>query len=106
VQFHPGNNVGLGRDYTLFSLIEGVVKFEKFGPDRKKVSKVLRVLSVSNAIHVFFSFLRLSNKRKKAKLVKGVFPMRSNQVNAFLVLQMIGYLEMCWVFRCIAAVRV
>eukprot|EP00250_Pteridium_aquilinum_P020766 c24938_g3_i1 orf=492-1109(-) len=36
--FHPGNNVGLGRDYTLFSLIEGTVKFEKFGPDRKKVS--------------------------------------------------------------------
>ncbi|MCO5572878.1 hypothetical protein L7F22_026637 [Adiantum nelumboides] len=36
--FHPGNNVGLGKDYTLFSLIDGVVKFEKYGPDRKKVS--------------------------------------------------------------------
>ncbi|MCO5559206.1 hypothetical protein L7F22_012801 [Adiantum nelumboides] len=37
-EFHPGNNVGLGKDYTLFSLIDGVVKFEKYGPDRKKVS--------------------------------------------------------------------
>eukprot|EP00850_Spirogloea_muscicola_P022499 SM000298S10953 [mRNA] locus=s298:111244:112130:- [translate_table: standard] len=37
-QFHPGNNVGIGRDYTIFSLIDGVVKFEKFGADRKKIS--------------------------------------------------------------------
>lgn len=36
-QFHPGNNVGLGKDHTIFSLIDGLVKFEKFGPDRKKV---------------------------------------------------------------------
>ena len=36
--FHPGNNVGCGKDYTLFALIEGVVKFERMGKDRKKVS--------------------------------------------------------------------
>ena len=36
-QFHAGKNVGLGKDHTLFSLIDGMVKFEKFGPDRKKV---------------------------------------------------------------------
>lgn len=36
-QFYPGNNVGMGKDHTLFSLIEGVVKFEKYGADRKKV---------------------------------------------------------------------
>eukprot|EP01018_Ginkgo_biloba_P003723 Gb_27573 [translate_table: standard] len=36
-KFHPGKNVGLGRDYTIFSLIDGLVKFEKYGPDRKKV---------------------------------------------------------------------
>ena len=35
--FHPGKNVGLGRDYTLFALIDGVVKFHKSGA-RKKVS--------------------------------------------------------------------
>ena len=35
---HPGNNVGCGKDYTLFALIEGVVKFERHGKDRKKVS--------------------------------------------------------------------
>jgi len=35
---HPGNNVGCGKDYTLFALIEGVVKFERLGKDRKKVS--------------------------------------------------------------------
>ncbi|KAJ0083287.1 hypothetical protein Patl1_29584 [Pistacia atlantica] len=37
-EFHPGKNVGIGKDHTLFSLIDGLVKFEKYGPDRKKVS--------------------------------------------------------------------
>ena len=36
--FHPGKNVGLGRDFTLFSLIEGVVKFENKDRTRQKVS--------------------------------------------------------------------
>lgn len=40
---HPGRNVGVGRDHTLFALIDGIVQFERFGKDRKKVS----VLSVS-----------------------------------------------------------
>ena len=37
-KIHPGQNVGLGRDYTLFALIDGVVTFERYGRDRKKVS--------------------------------------------------------------------
>ncbi|MGB7970508.1 MAG: 50S ribosomal protein L27 [Candidatus Deferrimicrobiaceae bacterium] len=40
---HPGQNVGLGRDHTLFALIDGMVQFERFGKDRKKVS----ILSVT-----------------------------------------------------------
>ncbi len=36
--FHPGENVGLGRDFTLFALIDGVVKFERHGRDRKRVA--------------------------------------------------------------------
>nr|HID58266.1 50S ribosomal protein L27 [Desulfobacterales bacterium] len=36
-KFHPGNNVGIGRDYTLFAKIDGVVKFERLGKSRKKV---------------------------------------------------------------------
>lgn len=36
--FHPGKNVGLGRDFTLFSLIDGVVKFENKDRTRQKVS--------------------------------------------------------------------
>ena len=35
---HPGNNVGRGSDDTLFALIDGKVKFERLGRDRKKVS--------------------------------------------------------------------
>jgi len=35
---HPGNNVGLGKDYTIYSLIEGKVKFEPIRNDRKRVS--------------------------------------------------------------------
>ena len=34
----PGNNVGVGRDYTIFALIEGVVKFEPTSNNRRKVS--------------------------------------------------------------------
>jgi len=37
-RIHPGNNVGVGRDYTLFALINGVVKFEAAGNNRRKVS--------------------------------------------------------------------
>jgi large subunit ribosomal protein L27 len=37
-QFHPGNNVGTGRDYTIFALIDGVVKFERKDRDRQKIS--------------------------------------------------------------------
>jgi len=35
---HPGTNVGIGKDDTLFAKIDGVVTFERFGKDRKKVS--------------------------------------------------------------------
>ncbi|THB77719.1 MAG: 50S ribosomal protein L27 [Desulfobulbaceae bacterium] len=37
-KIHPGMNVGCGRDYTLFAKIDGVVKFEEFGKNRKRVS--------------------------------------------------------------------
>ncbi|MEN9722327.1 MAG: RpmA: ribosomal protein [Pseudomonadota bacterium] len=37
-QFHAGRNVGLGRDFTIYSLIDGVVKFERFDKTRKKIS--------------------------------------------------------------------
>lgn len=37
-KFHPGNNVGMGKDYTLFALIDGTVKFEPHRRDRKQVS--------------------------------------------------------------------
>ena len=35
---HPGSNVKLGRDFTLFSTVDGVVKYERQGRDRKRVS--------------------------------------------------------------------
>lgn len=35
---HPGTNVGCGRDYTLFAMIDGVVTYEEFGRGRKRVS--------------------------------------------------------------------
>ena len=37
-KIHPGNNVGMGKDYTLFSLINGIVKYERLDKTRKKVS--------------------------------------------------------------------
>jgi large subunit ribosomal protein L27 len=37
---HAGRNVGTGKDYTLFALVDGVVKFEAFGRNRKRVTVV------------------------------------------------------------------
>ena len=37
-KFYPGNNVGMGRDFTLFATIDGLVKFEPIRRDRKQVS--------------------------------------------------------------------
>ena len=37
-KIHPGINVGMGRDYTLFALVDGVVSYERLGRSRKKVS--------------------------------------------------------------------
>ena len=37
-KIHPGNNVGMGKDYTLFAKMDGVVTFERKGRDKKKVS--------------------------------------------------------------------
>ena len=37
-KFYPGNNVGMGRDFTLFSLVDGLVKFERIRRDRRQVS--------------------------------------------------------------------
>jgi large subunit ribosomal protein L27 len=37
-KFYPGKNVGCGKDYTLFATVDGVVKFERLGKDRKQVS--------------------------------------------------------------------
>ena len=36
--FHPGNNVGIGKDDTLYALVDGVVRFERLGKDKKQVS--------------------------------------------------------------------
>jgi large subunit ribosomal protein L27 len=37
-KIHPGNNVGLGKDYTLYARIDGVVTYERLDKTRKKVS--------------------------------------------------------------------
>lgn len=37
-KFHPGNNVGLGRDYTIFATVDGLVKFEQISKDKQQVS--------------------------------------------------------------------
>ena len=36
-RIHPGQNVGMGRDFTLFAKIEGLVQYKRFGKDRKRV---------------------------------------------------------------------
>ncbi|MCS7204960.1 MAG: 50S ribosomal protein L27 [Leptospiraceae bacterium] len=36
--FHPGRNVGMGKDYTLYALVDGIVKFEHINRHKQKVS--------------------------------------------------------------------
>jgi large subunit ribosomal protein L27 len=40
-KIHPGTNVGIGKDDTLFALAEGKVRFERLGKDKKQVSIVM-----------------------------------------------------------------
>ncbi|SMP52170.1 large subunit ribosomal protein L27 [Desulfonatronum zhilinae] len=42
-KFHPGKNVGMGRDYTLFALTDGVVQFERYTRQRKVKTRVIIV---------------------------------------------------------------
>jgi len=37
-KFHPGENVGVGKDFTLFAQRDGIVTFERWGKDRKRIS--------------------------------------------------------------------
>ena len=39
-RIHPGKNVGMGRDYTLFALVDGTIQFARLGKDRKQVHVV------------------------------------------------------------------
>jgi large subunit ribosomal protein L27 len=36
-RIHPGDNVGVGRDWTLFALVDGTVRYERWGKDRTRV---------------------------------------------------------------------
>jgi large subunit ribosomal protein L27 len=39
-KLHPGDNVGMGKDYTLFAKVDGVVEYQRYGRDRKKVAVI------------------------------------------------------------------
>lgn len=68
--FHPGKNVGLGKDYTIFSLIDGLVKFEKYGPDKKKVSVYPYEVQPENPNSYRArkrEYFRLQREKKKAR---------------------------------------
>ncbi|KAG6602682.1 50S ribosomal protein L27, chloroplastic, partial [Cucurbita argyrosperma subsp. argyrosperma] len=69
-KFHAGKNVGLGKDHTIFSLIDGLVKFEKYGPDKKKVSVYPREVQPENPNSYRArkrEYFRLQRERKKAR---------------------------------------
>ena len=39
-RIHPGSGVGMGRDYTIYARVDGVVQYETFGSERKKLSLI------------------------------------------------------------------
>jgi large subunit ribosomal protein L27 len=46
-QFHPGDNVGMGKDHTLFAKIEGTVEFTLKGSERRKVIRIVPAVAVA-----------------------------------------------------------
>jgi large subunit ribosomal protein L27 len=46
-KFHPGKNVGVGNDWTLFSLVDGEVKFERFRGNKRRISVYPREVEVA-----------------------------------------------------------
>lgn len=48
-KFHAGENVGLGRDYTIWARIDGVVKYEREGKNRRRISVYPRELEAAAA---------------------------------------------------------
>jgi large subunit ribosomal protein L27 len=39
-RIHPGANVGMGRDYTIFATVDGIVQYQRVGKDRRKVNVI------------------------------------------------------------------
>ena len=84
-KIHPGTNVGKGKDDTLFSLVDGTVKFERMGKDRKKVSVYEEIplrarLAMEKLAHIARG-LRETNRAWSARgfalLTGGVLPRQS-----------------------------
>ena len=46
-KIHPGVNVGLGKDHTLFALVDGTVQFATKGPDQRKMANVVAAEAVA-----------------------------------------------------------
>ncbi|HOV92066.1 MAG TPA: 50S ribosomal protein L27 [Candidatus Kapabacteria bacterium] len=46
-KYHPGKNVGIGKDYTIFSLIDGTVEFSRLDKERKKVSVIPKTMAIT-----------------------------------------------------------
>ncbi|HPD33310.1 MAG TPA: 50S ribosomal protein L27 [Candidatus Kapabacteria bacterium] len=46
-KYHPGKNVGMGKDYTIFSLIDGTVEFSRLDKERKKVSVIPKTMAIT-----------------------------------------------------------
>ena len=55
-KIHPGNNVGLGNDYTLFAKIDGIVKYERIDRNKKKLS-VYPKINLSGHKVAFFNYV-------------------------------------------------
>ena len=53
-QFHPGDNVGMGRDHTLFAKVDGTVKFEVKGPQNNRYYKELHAAKTAKTTRVIF----------------------------------------------------
>lgn len=48
--YHPGNNVGIGKDHTLYALVQGAVKFMRKGPKLRQYVSVIPIVNTEQAV--------------------------------------------------------
>ena len=68
-EFHPGENIGMGKDHTLFALVDGTVNFKVGKEDRRYVSVICLMVSISYTCFYVIRFCECKDMEKTNKVL-------------------------------------